>query len=569
MGVFEDVLAGLGLSARPQQTRLVSLARETMRGGRLFVQAGTGTGKSYAVLSVALEHSLKTGMPSVVICPNNTLIDQYVKKDAPKVQAIAGGKFVHIKGRNRYVCADSVALVFQPTDQVTAMFEEWLAQGETEWAKLGLDESYGCPGSDLCDGKMCGAIMARLAAVDANVIITNGHVLIWDYLVGIFTAGAAGLLPEYGGLFVDECHEMEAIGRGCLSDEITSKSPVADEVPGLKKWLAERGRNMIKEGRREQGLEQSIALQQMAIEANKMATEIERSYGDEIPKGQKRKMKRLRKFADIVTGESDFHTSIIEAFDSPGEGGVRELDKVQLRRVCINASSQFADIFNAQPTLLVSGTIPGSDRRRLGLPKTKIEDVGHPFDYSKSTLIVSKYDARERTDVAKRIDSAVRAINQTKGGTLLLFTSWADLESVTPLIAERLDAGIDVYAQSKDDPNSLAQDVEDFKKDGNAVLAGVRSLFTGLDVPGSALRQVIVWKLPYAVPTIEVKAIQEVFGRSVYRDQMTMTLVQAVGRLIRGTDDEGRVLIMDHRAGKLQWSTDRMAYHLAEFRRQR
>lgn len=571
MGVFEDVLAGLGYAPRPQQTELVRVARETMRGGQRFVQAGTGTGKSYAVLSVALEHARQTGMPSVVICPNNTLIDQYVTKDAPAVNGIAGGKFVHIKGRNRYVCADSAALIFKKRDGVQALFLGWAAQGGgfLEWAKLGLDESYACPGSDVCDGELCGAIMARMAAVDADVIITNAHVLMWDYLIGIYTAGAAGLLPEYGALFVDECHELESVGRGCLSDEITSKSPVADEVPRLKEWMAEVGRNMVKEGRREQALEQSLAIQQMAAEATRMAVDLEYSYGDEIPKTVKRQIKRLRKFADIATNDSPFHVSIVEAFDSPGEGGARALDKVQLRRVCVDASSQFAEILTAQPTVLVSGTIPGSDRRRLGLPKVRIADVGHPFDYSKSTLVVSRYSPKESTDIVHRVNSAVRAINQTKGGTLLLFTSWADLETVTPLIAERLDAGIDVYAQSKDEPATLPEDVEAFRQDGNAVLAGVRSLFTGLDIPGPALRQVILWKLPYAVPTIEVKAIQDRFGRAVYRDQMTMTLVQAVGRLIRTTDDEGRILIMDCRAAKLRWADDRMAYHLDEFRRQR
>ena len=99
------------------------------------------------------------------------------------------------------------------------------------------------------------------------------------------------------------------------------------------------------------------------------------------------------------------------------------------------------------------------------------------------------------------------------------------------------------------------------------MLAGVRSLFTGLDVPGDALRQVVLWKLPYAVPSTEVKAIQDRFGYNVYKDQMMMTLVQAVGRLIRTTSDRGRVLILDSRAAKLRWGMDSMAYHLDEFSR--
>jgi ATP-dependent DNA helicase DinG len=581
MGVFEEVVQGLGLTPRPQQERLVALARETMREGARFVQAGTGTGKSYAVLSVALEAARANGQPSVVVCPNNTLIDQYVLKDAPSVQGIAGGKFAHIKGRSRYVCANSVALLMKSTARYE--YQQLTADGELEWAKLGLTEEWGCPGSDVCNPRddcrcdgpasnmpcrctpICGAIEARNRAAMADVIITNAHVLMWDYLVAFFTGGVASLLPEYGALFVDECHELESVGRSCLSEEITSKNPVVPQIEGLAEWLDTRGEHMLDEGKREEPLERSVAVQEMANAARRVIEEIEDEWGGEIPKQQRKKIKRLQRFIDFVS-VSDNHVSIVEVTDKQDDSGKRVVDKVTLKRVCIDASLQFSDILTHQPTLLVSGTIPSSDRRRLGLTKVKIADVGHPFDYSQSTLIVSKYSPKESTHLHKRVDSLVRAIQQTKGGTLVLFTSWADLELVMPIAAERLP-GIDVYCQSKADPATLPQDVEDFKKDGNAVLAGVRSLFTGLDVPGDALRQVVLWKLPYAVPSTEVKAIQDRFGYNVYKDQMMMTLVQAVGRLIRTTSDRGRVLILDSRAAKLRWGMDSMAYHLDEFAR--
>lgn len=582
MGVFEQVMQGLGLVPRPQQQKLVTHAREAMREGARFVQAGTGTGKSFAVLSVALEQARATGVPSVVICPNNTLIDQYVIKDAPKVATTGGGVFAQIKGRGRYVCANSAALIMKSTARYE--YEQLTAGGELEWAKLGLDETYGCPGSDVCNPRddcrcsneqiaiggcsckpVCGAIEARNRAAHADVIISNGHVLMWDFLVQRFTGGAASLLPEFGGLFVDECHELEGVGRSCLSDEIKSTNPVVPQIPGLAEWLTKRGQHMLDEGKREEALDRSVAIQEMAKAAKRMIQDIIDEWGGEVPKLQRKKIKRLERFVEFVS-ESANHVSIVEVTDKLDEYGKRVVDKVALRRVCVNASSEFETILTGQPTVLVSGTIPASDRRRLGLDKAKIHDVGHPFDYSKSTLVISRYSPKEPRDLHKRIDSIVRAIRQTNGGTLVLFTSWADLELVMPIVAERLP-DIDVYMQSKDDPASLAQDVADFKADGNAVLAGVRSLFTGLDVPGKALRQVILFKLPWQVPTIEVQAITDRFGRRVYADQMMQTLVQAVGRLIRTTEDEGRVIILDNRAGKLRFEHDSMAYHLAEFRR--
>lgn len=582
MGVFEDVMTKLDLLPREQQVRLVDLARSAVKDERTqFVQAGTGTGKSFAVLSTALESSANSGKSSVVVCPNNSLIDQYVHKDAPAVQGAAGGRFVHIKGRSRYVCASSRAL--RTAGNAKYRYRELVDSGELEWAKLGLTEDHGCPGSDDCDPRgncscgaiahnkevqaagrsrdmkpcicppSCGAVEAKNRAQGADVIITNAHVLVWDYLIGQYTDGAVRLLPEYGALFVDECHELESVGRGCMLEEISQGNPICALVEGLSDWIEDRTETMMELGLTETLLDRSLQVQAMAEQADVMATRIENQF--EQSRSDRKRIKQLRRFVDFVSESEDF-VSLIDTSNP---------EKTVLRRVCVNGSMMFSQLLTGQPSVLVSGTIPSSDRRRLGVSKAPIADVGHPFDYSKSQLVTSVYDPKEAKHTHHRIASAVRAINQTKGGTLVLFTSWQDIEQVAPRIAYGLDPGIDVYVQSREDPATLQQDILDFKADGNAVLMGVRSLFTGLDIPGPALRQVIMWKLPYQVPTIEVNAIADRFGRGTYRDQMLMVLVQGVGRLIRTTEDRGRVLILDSRAIKLDWSSNGMTHHLAEF----
>lgn len=573
MEIFEEVIRGLGLSPRAQQVELVRLARLALTDNdQRFVQAGTGTGKSFAALSVALEASRTSGLPSVVVCPNNALIDQYVVKDAPSVGRVASARFAHIKGRSRYVCASSFTLSNDPMGEYK--YFELVKGGQLEWAKLGLDESYGCPGSDECDPRaackcgayqapgrrcecpyVCGAFEARLLAEDAEVVITNAHVLVWDHLIQQYTDGNVRLLPEFGALFIDECHELEGVGRGCLSEEISEKSPTVALIPGLGKWIRKQIKRLAASGETEALLHRDEEVEEMARWAEEKATRVEQSADGETKQGR-RMIKRLRKFVDFASASDDFISFI----------DVSNVEKAFLRRRCVNAGGMFNQILTGQPSVLISGTIPASDRRRLGLSTAPIKDVGHPFDYSKSSLIVSKYSPKDRADLSKRVNSAVRAINQTKGGTLMLFTSWADLEEVMPRVAHGLNDGIDVYVQSREEPATLPQDIADFKADGNAVLAGVRSLFTGLDIPGPALRQVIIWKLPYQVPTFEVKAIQSKFGRGVYSDQMLMTLVQGIGRLIRTTEDEGRVLIMDSRASKLHWDSNGMTHHLDEFR---
>lgn len=576
--VFEKVMSELGLAARPQQLRLVSAARSGVHENAVrMVQAGTGTGKSYALLCVALETAQASGLPSVVICPNNSLIDQYVYKDVPAIQQAAGGVFTHLKGRAKYICANSPAIRTRPSRLNQGHVEEYLRlikPGELEWAKAGLPEEFGCPGYEHCKKiclcgaddepdrqcicpPVCGALEARLRAADSDVIITNGHVLAWDYLVGMFSEGTAHLLPKWGALFVDECHEIEAIVRSCMSTEIRETSPAIPHVPGLKSWINTMAEELQQSGDTEMLIvptdETVMAFAKQARTAYDTLVAADRDglLEDEIIS--------VKKLLDLLGNESERFITTLDVHDP---------DKAVLKLTCVNAAPAFNHMLTLAPSVLVSGTIPKSDRRRLGLPaEVVVEDVGHPFDYSKSKLIVSKFDGRGGANLRGRVASAIRAINETEGGTLMLFTSWADLELVTPLVAQGLKRGIPVFMQSREDPATLAQDVIDFKNHGNAVLAGVRSLFTGIDIPGPALRQVIVWKLPYPAPTIEIRRITDLFGQQAYRDMMLMLLTQGIGRMVRTPADAGRVIIMDNRAKRLNWDGNGMTRHLAEFSR--
>lgn len=590
--VFEETMARLGLTARPQQLKLIELTRETLASTTnepRFVQAGTGVGKSYVLLTTALEAARKFGKPTVVVCPTNALIDQYVHKDAPVVRGAAGGKFAHIKGRSRYVCSNARAFERMSTRSARQEYWSLTRRGSLEWADLGLDNTYACPGSPDCDRASavddtvctrhntalrdgdgecaceytCGAFEAKRLASTADVVITNGHVLVWDRLVRQFTGGAAALLPDAGAVFVDECHELESVGRDCLSDEIKPGSKVYDVVTGLREWVDKTAAAMQAMGQTEALLTHDDDITWMAAEAEAEATALEDQAAavgvdPALAKTYRREAARLMRFVNFVAADDNF-LSIIEVHRDPPHG-------VTLRRRCVNAVSVFREILGDKPSVLVSGTVPNTAPKRLGF-RSPVENVGHPFDYSKSTLAVSQYHPKDRAAFLPRVEQVAQAINSVGGGTLVLFTSWADIDAVVPALMRRLDPGVRdrVYVQSKDDSASLKQDVADFAADGNAVLIGVRSLFTGLDVPGPALRQVVLWKLPYDVPTLEWKAIERVHGRQCYFDAMLTVLVQGVGRLVRSTDDVGRVFIADARASGQRWGASHLTAHLAEF----
>lgn len=611
-GVFELAMESMGLEPRSQQSKLVDLIRGTVsNGGVKFIQAGTGTGKSFAILPSALEAARETGRPSIVVCPNNSLINQYVNKDRPKIQDAVGGKFVYIKGRSNYLCISSKGMQDLGSRAARQRYQQLTADGKVEWADHGLDGMFGCPGSGDCDMSdvwvkdpgcaihtghrswcediddtkpwecpckgpdpvcsctfYCGAIEAKRKAETADVVITNGHVLTYNHLVFEWTGGGVQLLPTPGAIFVDECHELEAIARSCQSDEIKPNSKVYDVIPGLREWVDLQIQKMLRNETTEGLLGRDAEVKEMADTAEQLANDLEQradmaGQDPDLAKVYRKEAKQLWRFVDFVS-ESDEHVSIVEL--QPVQ--THEDPVAHLRRVCIDTSFMYRQILTEQPSILTSGTIPGSDPKRLGVGDfSRIEDVGHPFDYSKSRLVISNHSAKFREHHGIRCAQAAKAINAKGGGALLLFTSWKDMDAALPLIMRDLDPEIrsEVYVQDRNNKASLRQDIEEFRAHGSAVLAGVASLWTGLDIPGDALRTVIIWKLPYGVPTLEAKAIERKHGQQVYWDSMLCRLTQGIGRLIRTTEDAGTVFIVDSRARGQRWRQNPMTRHIAEF----
>lgn len=107
---------------------------------------------------------------------------------------------------------------------------------------------------------------------------------------------------------------------------------------------------------------------------------------------------------------------------------------------------------------------------------------------------------------------------------------------------------------------------DQFKADGNAVLFGSESFATGFDVPGDALRLVIMWKLPYpAVDPVSNAIRAQSYQR--YEDIMKVRAIQAIGRLIRRETDRGVVYLADARGRKLMDPSDPLTSHIPQFAR--
>jgi ATP-dependent DNA helicase DinG len=179
------------------------------------------------------------------------------------------------------------------------------------------------------------------------------------------------------------------------------------------------------------------------------------------------------------------------------------------------------------------------------------------FDYEKQATIVVIDDMPEQKSdnyvevMAQQVKKFSKA---TGGGAFVLFTSFKVMNEVYELSKASIEmADCKIFCQGKD--LTRKQMINEFKNTKRGVLFGVASFWTGVDIPGRALRNLIITKLPFPAPNDPLMQAQqeifEKFGRNFFMERsvpMTaLMLKQGFGRLIRKSTDKGIVVILDSR----------------------
>jgi ATP-dependent DNA helicase DinG len=211
-------------------------------------------------------------------------------------------------------------------------------------------------------------------------------------------------------------------------------------------------------------------------------------------------------------------------------------------------------------TLTVEGAFDYM-RRRVGLDSERerlVElTVPSPFDYPNQLLMCVPTDIPLPGDArfAEVSHEAIfGAATAAGGGTLCLFTSRDSMVRAHKALAPRL-AGQSLNLLCQDVHGTRTALLERLREDRRAVLFGLKSFWEGIDVPGEALRCLVIVKLPFAVPSDPVIAarqerVQEE-GHNGYDEYYVPNAIigfrQGVGRLIRTQTDRGAVLILDRR----------------------
>ena len=198
---------------------------------------------------------------------------------------------------------------------------------------------------------------------------------------------------------------------------------------------------------------------------------------------------------------------------------------------------------------------------RIGAGAHVKAEIQHsPFDYARHMRVFlaadvplpTREDAKLALDVlADHIDFCTR---RTTGGTLVLFTSYADMQRVAELVEPTYrGAHRPFYMQGRD--ASRTELARLLREAGDGVLFGTESFWTGIDIPGDSLSQVIITRLPFQVPTHPVLEARTEHVRAkggnpfneITLPDALMTFRQGIGRLIRSHRDRGVITILDSR----------------------
>jgi ATP-dependent DNA helicase DinG len=587
-----------GFRARPSQQAMAARISEALAQQEvLLVEAGTGTGKTFAYLVPAL----LSGRRVLLSTGTRTLQDQLYHRDLPLLSGALGrpATVALLKGRSNYLCRARLDLQGPRQGEFAVLADplighivEWSLRTRTgDLAELPeLSDSHplrsqlvstreNCAGSRCAQYGECHVFEARRAALGADIVVVNHHLLLAD--MALKEDGFGDLLPNVDAVILDEAHQLpdlasEFFGISLSSRQIELLS--ADLRAELVLQDFSEGAAVQSLLRLEQALAACIGL--LAGAERHMAW---RELDARCPESLGELRAALsdcaeRWGADSVSAELEqcgiraraLSTALAQLLDEAEDGaapsGARTASTSArgflLRLLPYEISTRFSAMLKAHPSawIFTSATLAvGQDfnhfASRLGLQDAATLRFESPFDYERQALLYLPRGLPSPSSpefTAAVIETALPLLDAAGGGAFLLFTSHRALRAAAGLLERRLPSNWPLLVQGRAPREQL---LRRFRASGQAVLLGSASFWEGVDVQGPALRLVLIDRLPFASPEDPVVRARiehlQSLGVSPFKDyqlpEAVLALKQGVGRLIRSESDRGVVVICDPR----------------------
>ncbi|SJL82814.1 ATP-dependent DNA helicase [Vibrio palustris] len=586
-----------GFQPRQAQIDMAQSVADAIRNdGQLVVEAGTGTGKTFAYLVPALLSGKKT----IISTGSKNLQEQLFHRDLPLMIRALGffGKVALLKGRSNYLCLDRLSrqMIESHTNYADPTLLSQLVKvrqwsSETKSGDLGECESLpedsmiiptitstneNCLGKECPSYDDCFVSKARRNAMDADVVVVNHHLFLAD--LAIKETGFGELIPEAEVFIFDEAHQLPDIASQYFGQSLSSR-----QVQELAKDIEIGYRTEAKDMRQ---------LQKIAEKLQQSAMDLRLALGDTGYRGNWREaiasptvlrgVERLKEGLDFALEVLKLALGRSQLLDAAFERAT--LIKGRLDRVCdvsitgysywfdttprhfilhitpLTVADKFQEQMNMHPGAWVftSATLAVKDdfshfTHRLGLKPQAQFSLASPFDYhNQAKLCVPRYLPEPNSaGIAKKLVAMLAPIIEANGGRcFFLCTSHSMMRELGELFREQLSLPVLLQGET-----TKQKTLAEFMDLGNALLVATGAFWEGIDVRGDALSCVIIDKLPFTAPDDPLlKArIEDCRLRGgdpfsqVQLPEAVITLKQGVGRLIRDKKDQGALIICDNR----------------------
>lgn len=586
--------------ARPFQLEMARAVSDAIRANRaLIVEAGTGTGKTFAYLVPAL----LSGGKVIISTGTKTLQDQLFDRDIPTVRAAlkAPVSVAVLKGRANYIChyhlAQALAGGRLPSRE-DALYLQRIAsharvtrsgdksdladvpENAAVWSYV-TSTRENCLGSSCEHFDQCFVMEARKQALAADVVVVNHHLFFAD--VVLRDEGVAELLPACNTVIFDEAHQLPETASLFFGERVSTSQLIElardarmeaavhakdfAPLPAAAQALDKAARDLRLTRREDSArlpvsaLRDAGAFDEALAEAVKKLNEI-----NKLLKSQAERAEGIEKCAQRA---EVLMQQIARWREGADPNAVRWIE-VFSHSLQLNATPlSIAEIFNKQVTervrawIFTSATLSVGGNfsyysGEMGLDIAQTASWDSPFDFQRQALLYAPRglpDPNTRDYTRAVIDAALPVIEASGGRAFMLFTSLRAMREGHALLAEAFRAHGWEFPLLLQGEGSRSELLERFRRLGNAVLVGSQSFWEGVDVRGEALSLVVIDRLPFAAPDDPVLAARidkmNREGRNAFMEyqlpQAMITLKQGAGRLIRDENDRGVLMICDPR----------------------